>query len=54
MIRTRTLVAAATAAALFPLTLCTVVRRGALRARDLRSLAIDPFEIDLQLFERND
>jgi hypothetical protein len=50
----RSLVAAMAAVALFPLTLLTVLRRGALRARDLRTLALDPFEIDLQLFERND
>lgn len=54
MCRPRTLVAATAAAALFPLTLYSIVRRGALRARDLRSLSLDPFEIDLQLFERND
>ena len=53
MCRPRTFVAATTAAVLFPLTLYTVVRRGALRARDLR-MTIDPFEVDLQLFERND
>lgn len=52
MLRTRTL-AAATAAALLPLTLYAVVRRGVVRSRDLR-LTIDPFEVDLQLFSRND
>lgn len=52
MWQSRTL-AAASAVALLPLTLYALVRRGALRARDLR-LTIDPFEVDLQLFDRND
>ncbi len=51
MCRTRLLLAA-TATALFPLTLFAVLRHAALRERDFR-LDLTPTEIDAQLFARN-
>ena len=51
MCRNRLLLAA-TATALFPLTLLAVLRHAALRDRDFR-LDLSPFEVDAQLFARN-
>lgn len=53
MRRHRTFAVAAAAAFLFPLTIYSLARQGALRSRDLQ-MSLDPFEIDLQLFDRND
>lgn len=53
MWRPRTLVATSLAAALLPLTLYSVLRNGAVGQCDLWT-DLDPFEIDLQLFDRND
>lgn len=53
MWRPRTVLAATAAALLLPATFVAVVRHAALRARDFQ-MALDPFEIDLQLLDRND
>ena len=53
MWRPRTLVASTLAAALLPLSLLSVFQAGAVRKTDLWA-DLDPFEIDLQLFDRND
>lgn len=50
---TRTLTAAAVTVSALPLALGALMWHGLRLRRDL-SLAIDPFEIDLQLHERND
>jgi hypothetical protein len=49
----QTLAASAVAVLLVPVSLGTLLWRGALRAHDV-AFAVDPFEIDLQLFARND
>lgn len=51
MCRTRLLLAA-TATAILPLTLLTVLRHAAIRERDFR-LDLSPFDVDPQLFARN-
>ena len=49
----QTLAASAVAVLLVPVSLGALLWRGALRAHDV-AFAVDPFEIDLQLFARND
>lgn len=53
MMTSRTLVATTFALASIPLTIGVLVWHGALHRRDL-NVDFDPFEIDLQLCDRND
>ena len=48
-----TLAATAVAVLLVPFSLGALLWRSALRAHDV-SFAVDPFEVDLQLYARND